>query len=153
MKWLAMPVLFMTYPYVCLLIFYYFCGLMIVFQGIGQARNLSTLDSDRLAFHSSRVSKTGPHARYLALLLSHIVMMIMVVVIVVVIITIIIITTTIITVSNNNTELFIWFYFPYQQWDPYSKEHIMSCLTHWKPSFALKVTATLEWKNVSFSYI
>ncbi|KAG2709834.1 hypothetical protein I3843_05G235700 [Carya illinoinensis] len=27
--------------------------------GIGQARNLSTLDSDRLAFHSSRVPKTG----------------------------------------------------------------------------------------------
>jgi hypothetical protein len=83
---------------------------MIVFQGIGQARNLSTLDSDRLTFHSSRVSKTGPHARSLSLLLSHIVMMIMVVVIVVVIITIIIIiitATTIVTVSNNNTELFI----------------------------------------------
>ncbi|KAB1204848.1 Mitogen-activated protein kinase kinase kinase YODA [Morella rubra] len=30
--------------------------------GIGQARNLSTLDSDRLAFHSSRVPKTCPHA-------------------------------------------------------------------------------------------
>jgi len=91
--------------------FYCFCGLMIVFQGIGQARNLSTLDSDRLTFHSSRVSKTGPHARSLSLLLSHIVMMIMVVVIVVVIITIIIIiiitATTIVTVSNNNTELFI----------------------------------------------
>lgn len=44
---------------------------MIVFQGIGQARNLSTLDSDRLAFHSSRVSKTGPHARLLSLALSY----------------------------------------------------------------------------------
>jgi hypothetical protein len=92
MKWLAMPVV--TSPYVCLL-FYCFCGLMVVFQGIGQARNLSTLDSDRLAFHSSRVSKTGSHARSLSLLLSHIVMRIMVVVIVVVIITITTTTTTI----------------------------------------------------------
>ncbi|XP_065628478.1 mitogen-activated protein kinase kinase kinase YODA-like [Quercus suber] len=30
--------------------------------GMGQARNPSTLDSDRLAFHSSRISRTGPHA-------------------------------------------------------------------------------------------
>ena len=45
-------------------------GLLIIFQGIGQARNRSTLDSDRLAFHSSRISKTGPHVRSLSLSLS-----------------------------------------------------------------------------------
>ena len=46
-------------------------GLLIIFQGMGQARNPSTLDSDRLAFHSSRISRTGPHARSLSLSLSH----------------------------------------------------------------------------------
>ena len=45
-------------------------GLLIIFQGMGQARNPSTLDSDRLAFHSSRISRTGPHARSLSLSLS-----------------------------------------------------------------------------------
>lgn len=84
------------------LLFLWFNG---CFQGIGQARSLSTLDSDRLAFHSSRVSKTGPHARLLSLLLSHIVMRIMVVVIVVVIITIIIKTT--ITLSFLSDFIFL----------------------------------------------
>ncbi|CAL8127432.1 unnamed protein product [Prunus armeniaca] len=38
--------------------------------GIGQARNFSNLDSDRLAIHSSRVSKTNSHTRSLSLSLS-----------------------------------------------------------------------------------
>ena len=87
-------------------------GLLIIFQGMGQARNPSTLDSDRLAFHSSRVSKTGPHARSLSLLLSHIEIRIMVVVILVVIITIIITTTIMLSLLSDfifltNSEIHI----------------------------------------------
>ena len=43
---------------------------MINFQGIGQGRNPSKLDSDRLSLHSSRFLKTNPHARFLSLSLS-----------------------------------------------------------------------------------
>lgn len=40
-----------------------------MFQGINQTRNYPTLDSERLAVHSSRVLKTGQHARYLSLII------------------------------------------------------------------------------------
>ncbi|KAJ9679473.1 hypothetical protein PVL29_021415 [Vitis rotundifolia] len=38
--------------------------------GIGHAKNLSSLDSERLAVHSFRVLKTGSHSRYLSFSLS-----------------------------------------------------------------------------------